>query len=408
MSEDSPSPPESRPKLRLRADKTAGGTPLFPAESPAPARPDDLPHARPAPPAPSVPPAVLSEPVAASPIQAPPPTVRLKPRFTIKPAEPERPLETVSVPGLPPAMPPIGSTTSGPLGGIGEKVTIDLGPLTKPPEAALSAVAIPTAKPADGEKPEMTFKVKLKPALQGVPGMGPVAPAQPGQAEVEAKEVVITRPGTTIPSLTGAPAVKAAPAPAPEPRIHETPEQEKPARRQSPVMIFGLLAICAAGMLWFFFLREPSPPPKPVAAVKSHPVAAKAPKPARSEPAEGNAPAVVSPGETAATSTPAVVPAAPANTANPVPQPAPTSVNPPPPPPPPPPAPTPQFCAFVNHLKVNGVRTGPPARLFVDGLACRPGDTIDRSLGVVFVGVDDATKEIIFKDATGAEFRRRF
>jgi hypothetical protein len=62
----------------------------------------------------------------------------------------------------------------------------------------------------------------------------------------------------------------------------------------------------------------------------------------------------------------------------------------------------------VDHLKIGGVRSGPPPRLFVDGVSYRPGEALDRGLGVVFVGVDANTNEIIFKDTTGAEARRRF
>jgi 3-oxoacyl-ACP reductase-like protein len=88
---------------------------------------------------------------------------------------------------------------------------------------------------------------------------------------------------------------------------------------------------------------------------------------------------------------------------------APAAVNPLPPPlPPPQPEPTLQFRAFVDHLKINGVRTGPPPRLFVEGISCRPGDVLDHDLGVIFDGLDSTSNEIIFKDATGAVVRRRF
>jgi hypothetical protein len=67
-----------------------------------------------------------------------------------------------------------------------------------------------------------------------------------------------------------------------------------------------------------------------------------------------------------------------------------------------------RFRAFVDRLKVGGFRVGPPPRLFVDGVTIRPGDLIDGELGVVFVGIDSATDELIFKDTTGAVVRRHF
>jgi hypothetical protein len=67
-----------------------------------------------------------------------------------------------------------------------------------------------------------------------------------------------------------------------------------------------------------------------------------------------------------------------------------------------------RFRAFVDRLKIGGIRVGPPLRLFVDGVTLRQGDFIDGDLGVVFVGIDPATSELIFKDQTGAEVRRHF
>jgi hypothetical protein len=70
--------------------------------------------------------------------------------------------------------------------------------------------------------------------------------------------------------------------------------------------------------------------------------------------------------------------------------------------------PSQQFRAFVDKLKIVGFRVGPPARLFVEGVTLRSGDVMDSGLGVVFVGVDTATSELIFKDPTGALVRRHF
>jgi hypothetical protein len=76
-------------------------------------------------------------------------------------------------------------------------------------------------------------------------------------------------------------------------------------------------------------------------------------------------------------------------------------------PPPPPPDPSFEFRTFVDHLK-GVVRYGPPTRLIINGLTFRPGDVVDPKLGVVFVGLDPETKELIFQDYTGATARRLF
>ncbi len=75
---------------------------------------------------------------------------------------------------------------------------------------------------------------------------------------------------------------------------------------------------------------------------------------------------------------------------------------------PPPVVPSLQFRAFVDKLKIVGVRVGPPPRLFVEGVTFRAGDVLDAGLEVVFVNVDTANKELIFKDSTGAIVRRHF
>jgi hypothetical protein len=70
--------------------------------------------------------------------------------------------------------------------------------------------------------------------------------------------------------------------------------------------------------------------------------------------------------------------------------------------------PSQSFRAFVDRLKIGGVRVGPPARLFLGGVTYKPGDVIDEGLGIVFVSVDVTAQEIVFKDGTGAVVRRRY
>ncbi|MFH1497748.1 MAG: hypothetical protein ABII82_07965 [Verrucomicrobiota bacterium] len=69
---------------------------------------------------------------------------------------------------------------------------------------------------------------------------------------------------------------------------------------------------------------------------------------------------------------------------------------------------SPQFIAFVEAARIGGVFQGSPSRAFINGRTVRAGDTVDERLGVVFVGLDDTRRRLIFRDATGAEIIRKF
>lgn len=156
----------------------------------------------------------------------------------------------------------------------------------------------------------------------------------------------------------------------------------------------GVLALAVAGFFGYgqFFAGHPKEPLHPATVGKPPP-----PVPAVTGPAPSEA--VQTPVETGA-----------AVEANP---PAPTrEVGQPPPAPrkrPVPAAPDPsfQFRTFVDHLK-GAMRVGPPTRLIIGGLSYRPGEVVDQTLGIVFVGLDADTQELIFQDSTGAVVRRLF
>jgi hypothetical protein len=158
--------------------------------------------------------------------------------------------------------------------------------------------------------------------------------------------------------------------------------------------LVGVLVLVVAGFLGYgqFFAGHPKEPPHPATVGKPLPPAPAAPVPAPSE-------AVQTPVEAGA--------AVEANL------PAPTrKVGPPPPaslkrPVPAAPDPSLQFRTFVDHLK-GAVRVGPPTRLNVGGLSFRPGEVVDQKLGIVFVGLDADTKELIFEEPSGARIRRLF
>lgn len=66
------------------------------------------------------------------------------------------------------------------------------------------------------------------------------------------------------------------------------------------------------------------------------------------------------------------------------------------------------FRSFVANVKVSGVFQGTPARAVLNGRLTRSGETVDAALGIVFVGLDDERRNLVFKDRSGATVARRF
>ena len=148
-------------------------------------------------------------------------------------------------------------------------------------------------------------------------------------------------------------------------------------------------AIAAAVVLgggFFAYLKltaPPPPPPRPKVVVKPKPPVEKAPEPVvvAETPKPEPAAEVPKPAEKPAP----VVPAAP----------------------PPPPAASLAFKAWVENLKISGVRAGAAPKVFIGGTAYAPGDLVNPQLGISFVGYNPETRMIHFKDASGATVERR-
>ena len=66
------------------------------------------------------------------------------------------------------------------------------------------------------------------------------------------------------------------------------------------------------------------------------------------------------------------------------------------------------FRTFVADAKISGVFQGTPPRAFINGRLIRVGETVDSSLSIRFESVDPKTKNIVFKDSTGATVSRRY
>jgi hypothetical protein len=75
--------------------------------------------------------------------------------------------------------------------------------------------------------------------------------------------------------------------------------------------------------------------------------------------------------------------------------------------PPPPPPPSMQFKAWVENLKISGVRGGATPRVFIGGTSFQKGDLVNPQLGITFEGYSNETRLLTFKDPTGAKVERR-
>lgn len=426
---DEPSPLRLKPRLKPE------GVPADPAPpAPAPAGPVSGSS-------PVVPPA---------PTDAEPVKIRLRPKLTS--AEPSAPAASA-----PPATPPVPPESASP---AEEK------PRLKPRLAVESAAkAEPSPAPAAAAPAEVVAPTPPPAIVSPVPSTGS-APAEPGKFKLKPKG---PEPAPTMPVVSAAPVPAPPPAvaeglpPAPEgaaeplptgvtgepakPKIPHVraPEgvDEAPAplpippaprrRRFSPKMLgalaaLGVIVVCAIIFVLSRFLSPPPPPPpvvrKAVVPKKAPPAATNVTPPAAgavSVPGKmvekaksvvaGHEKELVRPvagvsGEeatsgnltTPATKPPALTattPIAPGLTAT-------TSdlnstVD-----------ASPAFRSWVANAKISGIFQGATPRALINGRTVRVGQMVDEGLGAVFEGINSETKEIIFKDKTGATVSRRY
>lgn len=67
----------------------------------------------------------------------------------------------------------------------------------------------------------------------------------------------------------------------------------------------------------------------------------------------------------------------------------------------------PAFRAWVQNVRISGVRAGTSPRVFIERTAYAQGDLVNPQLGVVFDGYNPETRLLRFKDASGAIVERR-
>ncbi len=238
------------------------------------------------------------------------------------------------------------------------------------------------------------------------------------------------------PPAAAIPHVRAPVGPASEDSLPPRPQARRKTSR--PALLAALLAIVllAAGATYFFVLREEPPPEPPVAVAKRPPAKADTPSEtlnkiaaipgqaiakaqdviaARRANEQDRVDAIVEgedPPDARALATPPPSTFTPAN--NPAPITATSQL-----------APgvtattsasttaaaadaSPAFRSWVANARINGVFQGNPARALINGRTFRAGQTLDAELGIVFVGLTDDAKSIVFRDTSGATVTRRF
>ena len=70
--------------------------------------------------------------------------------------------------------------------------------------------------------------------------------------------------------------------------------------------------------------------------------------------------------------------------------------------------PSSEFFLWVNHATISGVRNGKVTRVFINGMAMQPGETVYHPLGITIDGLDLNDTVLIFRDRTGAKLGKRF
>jgi hypothetical protein len=368
---------ENVPKLRLKP-KLAGETPAA-AQTPAGSA------ATPAAESPAAAPVVPAAVPAPAPVPAPAAEAkpsRLRPRIVIEPTAQEgaSPVET------PAASNPAAAET---VAESAPKPKINLKPRTES-----GAVAPAEAPPASADAPA--------PVAPNFPPPTAAAAGEPAEAALMRKAAAASFPPPTakFPPPPGAKKPTAA-------------LEKKPAAgtKKNLVPVLGLVAVLVLGGAFFAYKKltaEPPPAPRPVARKPAVPPPAETTATLQETLDKGKADQLA-PLNEVVNADQGGKPAAPAKT--------PTEASPtaetaaPAPPavvtPPPPPVASPAFKAWVQNLRIGGMREGANPRVFIEHTAYGPGDVVNPTLGISFVGINSDTRTLIFKDKAGATVELR-
>lgn len=383
MSEEETQPEPLRLRPRLRPESTPSSRPPDPEPPVEPAAPDasgpdDLPASR--------------------------PRLRAKPRLA---ADSEDDGARDGEPGSAPDATP-SSAESTPV-----KLRLQTSqPASMPPP-------LPPAAPSDPFPPP----VPVEPSAPPLPSPPPVMPPPVSDAAggEPAESLPLRPPDHIVPHLRAPQPVSEIEA---QIRASLPPPPPPPPRKRSPMkamlIVLGVLLVIVAGF-WFagrmiydhFFMAEPTPAVAPAPATTLPGKLIEETVEARRAREQARIDSVIDGGDSVATgdaeAAPTPVAVAPIDgvdssgdgtVAKPAAEPEkPMAVA---------PVASAQFLAFVDGAVIGGVFQGEPARAFINGRTVRSGELVSERLGIVFVGLDDTRRNLIFRDDTGAEVVRKF
>jgi hypothetical protein len=328
----------------------------------------------------------------AAPVQTPaspePKAVRLKPKLAPTPAQESAPTPPAA-PADTGALPPWGAT-----GAFPPPITATDSPVEPLPPVEKSAAKFMLRPKAPPEAPPADAPAFPPPAAE-IPAPAPVPrDTIPAPLFIDA-EVGGGIPSTVPPSLTSRPFPPPPgnfpPPPGSENRPVPPWSQPKVAAKGSggkfvKLGLVGLIVVAILGGGFFAYKKFLARrlPAEPVVASKP---------PEASAPAVEETKAETPPVEAAPKATVPIVGKAP-------PAPKPVEADEPPPP-------SAAFKAWVDNLRVGGVRAGANTRVFIGGTAYAPGEMVNPQLGITFEGYNAETRHLIFKDKTGATIQRR-
>ena len=341
-----------------------------------------------------LPPGVVPSPAVGS---VPPPpagdskAIRLKPKLSALPSQNEAPVSSEPIPG-PVELPSVIGGFPPPVGGPPPEPA----PEAEPPAPKFSlrpkvAVDSPAATPPAFPPP---IKVgELFASGDPIPAPDFVDPEHANEPPVAVPRSLTSRPFPPPPANFPPPPASGGARPAP-------PWAQAGASAAPRKRISGCWRVewssfwpCWAGRFFAYkkFTAVTPPPPQPAVATTPKTQAPVVPAPEVSKPE----PAVVPAEATAVTTAPDQ-----SKVATP-PQPEPVEVAPPPPPA------SAAFKAWVDTLKVGGVRAGATTRVFIGGTAYATGEVVNSRLGIIFDSYDAETRHLVFRDKTGAKVERR-
>ncbi len=360
--------------------------------------------------------------------------VRLKPRLSVPPpaqsAEPAAPVEPAPAPAraTPLSLRPL------PPAAAAEPHVLPANSESEAAELAVYKLAMPEPVTEPASPPPLPAAVSFSPAMAPAPAAAPVQPEGDVAAPrveplaMPARPSPLQQPGDAIPtgeSAEGEPPLLASPGalfPPPSAKFPRLPEAEpyQPKKKKSGaksiiVFLLTLGLVGGGGYLAYDYLLAVPPPPEPVprpvrpktiqgsavaqatvigdqtakaAAVIDEIIdSATQPKTAPSASASASAskgPTVTVSAPSSASSGAVVAPPAAAG--------VPTASL--------------AFRAWVENLRVGGVRAA-AQKVFIGGTSYSVGDLVNPQLGITFEGYNAAKRTLIFKDKTGAILEKR-